>query len=636
MTLVKRFPIMLLFLLLLPLTAGANGVDHRGAVESRPAGTVIGTWVIGGVSFEVDATTEIEESNGALIVGQCAEVEYTVVSTTNVAQALKSEDECDGENGSDTEHQGMVESRPDGTTIGTWVIGGISFEINAATEIEYDDGMLTVGACAEVEYDGRSGTNIALELSSDDDCNGGGDNDADVYGLVESFPAGLVGTWTVAGVSYEATATTVFKQEDGPFAVGACVEVEYDPATNTAYEIKTDDDCFGGGDDDDQYSTVYGTVDSFPVGLIGDWTVAGVLYAADASTRFDQEDGAFANGGCVEVNYIAATLAALEIESAEAYHCGGGDGGHQGNDTDVYGLVESFPAGLIGDWTIGGVTYTAGVGTQFEQEDGSFAVGSCVEVKYLTTTHIALEIETEDSYHCGGNGGNAGSYSQVVGSIDSFPAGLIGDWVIDGVTFSADATTLFKQEDGAFAVGACVEIEYQTANSLALEIETEDPYHCGNATTPPDDDSSALGVNHTSGANGSNFVFTGNDFPADSVVKVMVDGVERGTALTNSAGWVTFAVETSTSGSTRAAATNEVSIAVNGQASNVQTVTTDAGQPQHNLPSNYSASSFRVANSPSAVALSSVSAGFTPQLMLLVALLLLAAASVPALPKLRL
>ena len=102
-------------------------------------------------------------------------------------------------------------------------------------------------------------------------------------------------------------------QQDGPFAVGACVEVEYDPATNTAYEIKTDDDCFGGGDDD-QYSTVYGTVDSFPAGLIGDWTVAGVLYAADATTRFDQEDGAFANGGCVEVNYIAATLVAIEIE----------------------------------------------------------------------------------------------------------------------------------------------------------------------------------------------------------------------------------------------------------------------------------------------------------------------------------
>lgn len=52
----------------------------------------------------------------------------------------------------DDEFYGKLESRPDGK-IGTWVIGGRTFEATDQTEIEEDFGALKPGACVEVEYE---------------------------------------------------------------------------------------------------------------------------------------------------------------------------------------------------------------------------------------------------------------------------------------------------------------------------------------------------------------------------------------------------------------------------------------------------------------------------------------------------
>ena len=47
---------------------------------------------------------------------------------------------------------GIIESRPDGK-VGTWVIGGRSFEVTERTKLDKDDGPLKVGSCAQVEID---------------------------------------------------------------------------------------------------------------------------------------------------------------------------------------------------------------------------------------------------------------------------------------------------------------------------------------------------------------------------------------------------------------------------------------------------------------------------------------------------
>ena len=530
----------------------------------------------------------------------------------------------------DAEVEGVVTSFPAGL-IGTWVVNGVNDEATTSTYFSQEDGPFVANACVEIRYNPT--TQAVHKIETEDHCGGssGGSGYVETYGTVDSFPAALIGIWVVNGVSYTTTATTYFEQDEGPFAVGACVELRYSPTTSTVYKIETDHHCGGSSSGNSgSYTRTYATLESFPVGLVGTWVANGVSYVTSGTTVFDQAHGTFAVGSCIEIDYLPATFAVLKVETEDAYHCGGssGSGGHYGDDNERYGQIDSFPAGLVGTWTIDGVTYEAGAGTQFEQEDGAFAVGACVEVKSILqgATNIALEIETEDGYHCGGTSGTPGSYQSIYGTLDSFPVGLLGSWAVDGVTYSADVTTFFKPDDGAFANGVCVEVTFQTSNNLTLEIETEDAYHCGNSTTPPTSGNSAgLNVNHASGADGSYFVYTGENLPADSAVTINVNGKPLGSALTNGAGWVTFAVEASSNGRS-AMAVQAVDVMVAGQAVDAPDVTVDNGQQQVNLPSNYSAPVVRTVLSPTAVSMSGVSAEINalPLVTTLLSVLLLA------------
>lgn len=53
---------------------------------------------------------------------------------------------------SDEEFYGIIESLPNGS-IGTWVVGGRSFEVTAKTKLEEDHGPFAVGSCVDVEID---------------------------------------------------------------------------------------------------------------------------------------------------------------------------------------------------------------------------------------------------------------------------------------------------------------------------------------------------------------------------------------------------------------------------------------------------------------------------------------------------
>ena len=283
------------------------------------------------------------------------------------------------------------------------------------------------------------------------------------------------------------------------------------------------------------------------------------------------------------------------------YHCGGTTStgsGHYGDDLERYGKIDSFPTNLIGTWVIDGISYQAGNGTQFEQEDGTFAVGQCVEVKYLNDNNVAIEIETESNYHCGGSStmnNTVGSYAKAYGLLTSFPTNLTGSWVIGGVTYQADATTYFEQTHGNFANGVCIEVEYQTSNNLALEIEVEDAYHCGTSTVVPSSSAPSLSVNHTATANGSSVVFVAEDFPSDASVSVYINGeIVAPFPQTNSDGWATFAI---TGDATRAPQqTAQVEVVVENQRASAPLVQFNAGQSSSQLPQGYSSTLYDLNN----------------------------------------
>ena len=65
--------------------------------------------------------------------------------------------------GKEDEFHGIIESRPEGR-VGTWVVGGRSVQVTVRAEFKEEHGLLTVGACAEVELKGDVVAEIESEL----------------------------------------------------------------------------------------------------------------------------------------------------------------------------------------------------------------------------------------------------------------------------------------------------------------------------------------------------------------------------------------------------------------------------------------------------------------------------------------
>lgn len=405
----------------------------------------------------------------------------------------------------DHKYKGIVEERP-AETMGTWIIGGRSFIVDQNTVFE--DGVPNVGDCVEVRYDIVGGQNLARKVEFSNDCptedNGGDDHGGhnEYKGIVEQMPAGgLIGTWLISGRTFVTDGSTHF--EDTPY-LGACVEVKYHVVggQNLVRKMELSDDCGGEDNGDSVYQEVHGVIEAFPANWIGTWTISGVNYEATQTTYFEQSDGPFAVGVCVEVKYLVQgeTNVAVKIKSEDDM-CGSAGGGLALQS--LKGTVQSFPPPpYYGDWVVstGTVTRTfhAVSGTTvFKEHHGSFYVGGCVKVKY-DSNNIAHEIETESPDDCGASSSPPPGETvlKTTGRVDAMPADLFGTWTVDGVAYEARAgTTILKQEHGQFVVGRCVEVKYYVEGStnVALKVSTEHDYKCV-GTGPGQGESEAYGV----------------------------------------------------------------------------------------------------------------------------------------------
>ncbi len=319
-------------------------------------------------------------------------------------------------------------------------------------------------------------------LRADDGGDDGGSY-VQAYGTLQSFPAGLIGSWTIDGISYVADSSTKFEQEHGQFGAGKCVEVKYLPSSKQALEIQTENayKCSGGSSSGNR--EIKGVLESFPPTLVGNWIVNGVTYTAVTSTQFEQEHGPFLVGGCIEVKFDPNTNGAAEIGTTNTNNCVGTT---SPAEMKFYGFIETIPAGNVGTWAIDGTSFESSITTQLKQEHSVFAPGVCAAVEYYVDGSLnrATEIGTEDAYHC-----NGGTYTnKAYGSIDSFPTTHYGSWVVDGTTYVARVgATEFSQDDGSFGIGACVEIRYATQGGIheATKIETQNGAGCANGATLP-------------------------------------------------------------------------------------------------------------------------------------------------------
>ncbi len=470
----------------------------------------------------------------------------------------------------DDDWVGVVEAMPAGM-IGQWTIGGRTVTADERTEFNQEDGRLAVGVCAEVKFeDDRSAAEeISYELMSKctgDDGTGtprpsrtpdagptptrtpGHDDDRDVYGFIEQMPAGgRQGTWVIGGVQYSADANTEFEQDYGAFAVGVCVEVDYEegsPRRATEIETKQSYKCSRGDDngsgDDRPHGELYGVLESFPSGWIGEWKIGGMTFQASSRTEIKQEGGPFEVGKIVKVEFYvdsAGVNQALEIKTRwPSDDDDDDDDRREGEDGHAYGVINSFPAGLVGEWIIGGLSYTADSRTEFEQEGRAFAEGVKVRVEYVLSdggARRAKEIKTTDD-----NGGvDDGSHFKLLGYVKEMPAnGFVGVWKVGDVTFEADATGKFKENHGIFALGAYVEVEYYLAGGVRKvhEMETQVAPGGGDNTRvgriERRDDSAAaatVSANPTWVIGGVSYTVTAATKLSDSDGALAVDGTAR-------------------------------------------------------------------------------------------------------------
>lgn len=279
--------------------------EWTGLVESMPASGTEGTWTIGGRAFVVDANTVIDETTQPLAVGVCAEVYYETTATGDVASELEAtddtdctdedgdQDECDdmedpdtGNNDDDTSdtEPDQTEDPADGDTTG-----------DMTDDTEDTDGDTTEDDCGDGEDD-----------DGDDDA-----NENEVYGTIEVMPSGtLTGTWVIDGVDYVATEMTEFEEEQGSFAVGALVELEFTVVNgvNQLEELETHREPGTGSTTRTGLIQTQGTaIVAANVNANGTWQVGDVAYTVLPITELSEDSGALVIGAMAEVNsYTAA------------------------------------------------------------------------------------------------------------------------------------------------------------------------------------------------------------------------------------------------------------------------------------------------------------------------------------------
>ena len=289
-------------------------------------------------------------------------------------------------------------------------------------------------------------------------------------GSVQSMPAsGLVGTWTIAGKSVQANASTEFDQEDGHVGVGAVVEVKGSAQGDGSVlaekiEVKVGIGAPPGGagmpPPGENEGDLTGAIQSLPPsGLLGTWVIAGTTVQVVSTTRLEQEDGGFAIGAIVEVEGLPDASGVVVASKIELKSGGTPAPQPEPGDLEIVGRIDALPAsGLIGTWQVAGRSVVVTAATELDAENGPFAVGTTVEVKGALDSTGAVDAATIESKP--GTGASEAPL-EFFGTIDALPSGssgLIGVWNIDGKLVNVTAQTIIEAEGLLIALGSVVEV----------------------------------------------------------------------------------------------------------------------------------------------------------------------------------
>ena len=160
----------------------------------------------------------------------------------------------------------------------------------------------------------------------------------------------------------------------------------------------------------------------------------------------------------------------------------------------MYAKLVSFPDGLIGEWVIGSLTFTATANTEFSEKNGPFTVGEFVKVEFVVqqdNSLLAKEIKTvalphddgDDDGPGHGHGHDIEHHAVAFGAIETVPDGGEGVWQIGGITYTVTISTELEPQHGALEVGQNVRVKYwldENGNRVAKQIKSMPPAAGGN------------------------------------------------------------------------------------------------------------------------------------------------------------
>ena len=189
---------------------------------------------------------------------------------------------------------------------------------------------------------------------------------------------------------------------------------------------------------------VIATLNVMPAGsMIGAWDIGGVSYKSDSATTFDMTLGPLSIGACVAASYTynasSSSLVLNNVQTVESYKCQ--STGSAAPQFQSYGPVEALPPGMAGSsissgeanvWKIGAINFTTVTSTTLATNQGPFAIGAFVEVRYtiVNSSRVATQIETHVAPGAGPK--------NTIGKLTMQPSDAWGRWIVGGIEFQGD------------------------------------------------------------------------------------------------------------------------------------------------------------------------------------------------------
>jgi hypothetical protein len=435
---IKVLPPLPMIKLIGPLdTLSDTSLTVDGISLNRTASTlVIGDPVAGEDTVGVRAALE---STGELLALQ-------VIKIGNLPD--EPDDDEDEDDPSKTLLTGEIDSMPDGSLIGVWVVSGIPVEVKADTKLHARVGLLAKGSWVKILGHVEDGALVAERMKTT--------HSHAFHKLIGALDQLNALEVIVDGIAIDLNDGVSVRGNPQP---GNRVQVKaLRSLTGSLLAVLIEKR--GGSNPPGQPGLVVkftARVDQLPEeGLYGAWKVAGRPLQVPEGALIDEHKGEVAVGAFVQVTAILGqngSLTAVEIVVLRGND--DDDDDHHGWWKEFTGKVESLPdhEHLLGRWVVDGVEVMVTRFTQIRDRDRQIEVGDLVKVKgwrHKDGMVFAKRIELKEEH---------APEIYFIGVITDLPDdGLVGDWMVDDRKVIVTEETELNQEEGEFVVGKRVKV----------------------------------------------------------------------------------------------------------------------------------------------------------------------------------